>query len=142
MLWCNHMYVCLLDFIHPNVGKTFVVFISSVWKALKKAIGRLNICWESFRGLLKIYETIKNFSRLTFIINGIWINDLNLIIIITLQDNNFKYIAKLYAINVNGCASSVPKKLWVCKKHLLMMSQRCFLVFACISLWFLSNTYM
>ena len=33
--------------IHPNVGKTFVVFALSAWKVLKKAIAKLNICWES-----------------------------------------------------------------------------------------------
>ena len=49
---------CMFTGFHPNVGKTFAVFTLSVWKALKKAIAQLNIRWKSFRGLLKICETM------------------------------------------------------------------------------------
>ena len=42
---------------HPNVGKIFAVFASSVWKVLKKAIAQLNIRRKNFHGSLKIWET-------------------------------------------------------------------------------------
>ena len=38
----------VVNWIYPNVGKTFAVFASSVRKVLKKAIAELNICRESF----------------------------------------------------------------------------------------------
>ena len=51
---------------HPNVGKTFAVSTSTVWKVLKKAIVQLNIHQENFCGLLKIPENCKAFLSLNF----------------------------------------------------------------------------
>ena len=53
---------------HPNVGKTFVAFISTVWKG--KSIAQLNIRWENFCGSSKIHKTFLplNFCCLRYMI--------------------------------------------------------------------------
>ena len=50
--------------LHPSVGKTFVVFASSVWKVLKK----VNIPQENF------CDSSKTIKLLTFVTYGILAN--------------------------------------------------------------------
>ena len=73
---------------HPNVGKTFTVFTSFVWKELKKAITVLNIRQENFRASPNIRENHKTFfSRLTFVVYGILINQ-------TVSQDNYILLTK------------------------------------------------
>ena len=51
---------------HPNVGKTFVVFASSVLKVPKKAIAQLNIHLKNFHGSSKICENCTSFLLRSF----------------------------------------------------------------------------
>ena len=58
----------VLQFIgfHPNVGKVFVVFASSLWKVLKEAIAELNIRWKTFSNSSKICKNCETFLSLKF----------------------------------------------------------------------------
>ena len=49
--------------IHPNVGKTFMIFM---WKGLKEAIVQLNIRRENFRASPKICKNRETFLSLNF----------------------------------------------------------------------------
>ena len=49
---------------HQNVGKTFVVSTSTVWKVLKKVIVQLNIQQKKFCGSSKIREKHETFLLL------------------------------------------------------------------------------
>ena len=50
---------------HLNVGKTFAVFVSLVWKVLKKAIAQTEHFWNNFRDSSENHES---FSCVTFVV--------------------------------------------------------------------------
>ena len=59
--------------LRPNEGKTFAAFALSVWKVLKKAVAQLKICQETFAVCQKSVKTTKLFSRLAFVVYGVYI---------------------------------------------------------------------